>query len=71
VSSDVLARDVSIMIDRVDPTATIDSSLVDIDAGVTATFMVVGAADAVAADFTDPRVLRSANDLVANMQSAG
>jgi beta-mannosidase len=71
VSSDVLARDVSIMIDRVDPAATIDSSLVDIDAGVTATFMVVGAADAVAADFTDPRVLRSANDLVANMQSAG
>lgn len=66
VSSNVIARDVTLLIDRVDREATVDTSLVDIDGGWTVVFQVRGAVDADAADFADPKVLRSANDLVAH-----
>ncbi len=64
VTSDVLARDIVLAIDRVDPDAVVSDGLVTLLAGETAHFVVRGATSASVAAFADPAVLRSANDLV-------
>lgn len=58
-----LARDVTILADRVDPAATVDEALVTLPAGGRASFRVRTTARLSAADLTDPAVLRTANDL--------
>jgi beta-mannosidase len=58
-----LARDVTLLVDRLDPEASVDDALVTLPAGATVTFTVRTAAQLSAADLTGPLVLRSANDL--------
>jgi beta-mannosidase len=58
-----LARDVTLLVDRLDPSARVDDALITLPAGATATFTVRTAARLSAADLTGPLVLRSANDL--------
>jgi beta-mannosidase len=58
-----LARDVTILADRVDPAATVDEALITVPAGGRASFRVRTSARLSAADLTDPAVLRTANDL--------
>ena len=61
----MLVRDVTLLIDKVDPAASVDSGLVTLLPGETWTFHVSGV-DVLDADAVrDPRVLRSANQLVA------
>ncbi|KRD41169.1 beta-mannosidase [Cellulomonas sp. Root930] len=64
VTATSFARDVTLLVDRVDPDAIVDTALVDIPAGTTASFHVRtrGAFDS--ADLTRAPVLRSANDVV-------
>ena len=63
------ARDVFLAVDRVDAAATVDHGLVTLLAGETTTFHVSSSADVDPAAFTDPLVLRSANDLLAGDRS--
>ena len=58
-----LARDVTLLVDRLDPTARVDYALVTLPAGTSATFTVHTTAQLTAAELTGPLVLRSANDL--------
>ncbi|MGW6132587.1 glycoside hydrolase family 2 protein [Cellulomonas sp. NPDC055163] len=60
-----LARDITVLADRVDPAATVDEALVTLPAGGRASFRVRTTARLSAADLTDPAVLRTANDLAA------
>lgn len=64
VTASSFARDVTLLVDRVDPDAIVDTALVDIPAGTTASFHVRtrGAFDP--AELTRAPVLRSANDVV-------
>jgi beta-mannosidase len=64
VTASSLARDVTLLVDRLDPDALVDAALVDLPAGATASFHVRtrGAFDP--ADLTRAPVLRSANDVV-------
>ena len=68
VTTDVLVRDLSLLVDRLDPAATVDDMLVTLLPGETTTFRV-SLPDGVVLDesaFQDSRVLRSANDLRAS-----
>jgi beta-mannosidase len=58
-----LARDVTLLVDRLDPDARVDDALVTLPAGATVTFTVRTAVQLSADDLTGPLVLRSANDL--------
>ncbi|HEY5516239.1 MAG TPA: glycoside hydrolase family 2 protein [Pengzhenrongella sp.] len=58
-----LARDVTLLVDRLDPMARVDDALVTLPAGTSATFTVRTTAQLTAAELTGPLVLRSANDL--------
>jgi beta-mannosidase len=58
-----LARDVTLLVDRLDPMARVDDALVTLPAGTSATFTVHTTAQLTAAELTGPLVLRSANDL--------
>lgn len=58
-----LAREVTLLVDRLDPRATTDRALVTLLPGESAVIRVTGARDADPRAFADPLVLRSANDL--------
>ncbi|KQR10575.1 glycoside hydrolase family 2 protein [Cellulomonas sp. Leaf334] len=58
------ARDVTLLVDRLDPDAVVDTALVDIPAGATASFHVRTRGTFDAAALTRAPVLRSANDVV-------
>jgi beta-mannosidase len=68
VTTDVLVRDLSLLVDRLDPAATVDDMLVTLLPGETTTFVVSLPAGVVLDEtaFQDSRVLRSANDLRAS-----
>ncbi|PZF80804.1 glycoside hydrolase family 2 protein [Jiangella anatolica] len=70
VTAGALVRDLTLLIDRVDPSASVDDGLVTLLPGQSTRFTVIGAVDATLADFRAPAVLRSANDLVANRRRA-
>ncbi|QEO10733.1 glycoside hydrolase family 2 protein [Protaetiibacter larvae] len=66
VTAATLARDVTLLVDKLDPAATIDRGLVTLLPGESVVFRVAGLARVFnAAAFADPRVLRSGNQLVA------
>ncbi|GIJ00126.1 beta-mannosidase [Sediminihabitans luteus] len=58
-----LVRDVSLLVDRAHPDATVDDMLVTLLPGESVTFRVTAPGDVDPAAFTDPLVLRSTNDL--------
>ena len=60
----MLARDVTLLIDKVDPAASVDSGLVTLLPGETWTFRVRGVDSLDAEAVRVPQVLRSANQLV-------
>ena len=64
VTASSVQRDVCLLVDKVDPDATVDDGMVTVLPGETHTFHVLGAVGADPADLTDPRVLRSANQLL-------
>ena len=64
VTAQVLLRDVTLLVDKVHPHATVDRGLVTLLPGESATFRVRGAHGIPAERFSDPAVLRSANQLV-------
>jgi len=63
VVAETLLRDVTLLVDKLHPDATVDSGLVTLLPGESHTFRVRGAG-ADAAAFADPRVLRTGNELV-------
>ncbi len=65
VAAETLLRDVTLLVDKVHPDATVDSGLVTLLPGEAHTFRVRGAGAAAASAFADPRVLRTGNELVA------
>ncbi|NMM17974.1 MAG: hypothetical protein HHJ14_12925 [Cellulomonas sp.] len=66
-----LARDVTLLVDRLDPAARVDDALTTLPAGMSATFTVHTTARLTAAELTSPLVLRSANDLARSRAVAG
>lgn len=64
VTAGTLVRDLTLLVDRIDPAAETDEALVTLLPGETARFTVRGATDAEAAAFSDRLVLRSTNDLI-------
>jgi beta-mannosidase len=69
VTSHGFVRDLSLLVDRLDPDAVVDDMLVTLLPGETATFRVRTDAELAAAAFADPLVLRSANQLCAAVQA--
>ncbi|MFI2755179.1 glycoside hydrolase family 2 protein [Cellulomonas sp. P22] len=63
VTARSLARDVTLLVDRLDPGATVDDALVTLPAGAGVTFWVRTSARLTEADLTSAPVLRTANDL--------
>lgn len=61
-----VVRDILLLVDKVAPDATVDHGLVTLLPGESTVFLVRGASGADAATFAEPRVLRSANQLVAS-----
>ena len=59
-----LVRDITLLVDKLDPAASVDSGLVTLLPGETWTFRVRGVDELDADAVGDPRVLRSANQLV-------
>ena len=59
-----LVRDMTLLVDKLDPAASVDSGLVTLLPGETWTFRVRGVDELDADAVGDPRVLRSANQLV-------
>jgi beta-mannosidase len=70
VTATSLARDVTLLVDRVDPDAVADTALVDIPAGTTASFLVRTRATFDPVALTRAPVLRSANDVVVSRLGA-
>ncbi|MEP6796707.1 MAG: glycoside hydrolase family 2 protein [Lapillicoccus sp.] len=64
VTAEGLQRDVCLLVDKIDPSATVDDQLVTLLPGESHTFQVRSAAMADPAAFLAPRVLRSGNQLV-------
>ncbi len=64
VTAEVLLRDVTLLVDKLHPGATVDQGLVTLLPGESATFRVRGAHGIPAERFSDPGVLCSANQLV-------
>ncbi len=64
VTAQVLLRDVTLLVDKLHPGATVDRGLVTLLPGESATFCVRGAHGIPVERFSDPGVLRSANQLV-------
>ncbi|QDE35573.1 glycoside hydrolase family 2 protein [Microbacterium foliorum] len=64
VTADTIIRDLTLLVDRIDPAAETDRALVTLLPGETARFTVRGASDATPEAFADPLVLRSTNDLL-------
>lgn len=67
VTTDVLVQDLALLVDKIHPDAIVDTMLVTLLPGESVTFEVTvpGAVDLAA--FADPRVLRHANQLVAEV----
>lgn len=65
VSASSLVKDATLLVDLVEPTARVDSSMVTLTAGEEHVFRVTARAGIDPAAFADARVLRTANDLVA------
>ena len=63
VTATSLARDVTLLVDRADPDATVDESLITLPAGRSATLHVRSARQDLASLLTASPVLRSANEL--------
>ncbi|CAN5246846.1 hypothetical protein BH11ACT1_BH11ACT1_10360 [soil metagenome] len=66
-----LARDVTLLVDRLDPAARVDDALVTLPAGTSTTFTVRTTARLTATQLTSPLVLRSANDLAGSRAARG
>ncbi|GAA5038598.1 glycoside hydrolase family 2 protein [Microbacterium fluvii] len=64
ITADALARDVALLVDKVHPEAHAVDGLITLLAGESAEVLVTGAGLLDAAALADPRVLRSANQLV-------
>ncbi|TPX02722.1 glycoside hydrolase family 2 protein, partial [Schumannella luteola] len=64
VTAETLLRDTTLLVDKLDHDATVDSGLVTLLPGEAHTFRVRGAGDADAHAVADPRVLRTGNQLV-------
>ncbi|WP_125774624.1 glycoside hydrolase family 2 protein [Antribacter gilvus] len=64
VTARSLARGVSLLVDRLDPAATVDDQVVDLPAGATITFHVATAQELDAEALVSAPVLRTANDVV-------
>ena len=64
VTADALARDVTLLVDKVDPGAHAADGLVTLLPGESVEILVTGAGTLDATALADPRVLRSANQLV-------
>lgn len=65
VTAHSLARAVTLLVDRLDPDATVDEQVVDLPAGASVTFHVRTILDLDPAALTRAPVLRTANDVVA------
>ena len=65
VTARSLVRDLALLVDKLDPDAEVDTQLVSVPAGGSATFTVRTAVQLDEAALAGPRVLRSANALVA------
>lgn len=63
VTADALAKDVALLADKVAPDAEVDTMLLTLLPGETTVFTVRTTADVQPAAFTDPTVLRTANQL--------
>ena len=63
VTADSLAKDITLLVDRLDPGASVDHGLVTLPAGASATFHVRSAVRGIEHDLTGAHVLRTANDL--------
>ena len=64
VTARSLIRDLTLLVDRLDPEAEVDDALITLLPGERAAFAVRGAADAEPSDFGKRPVLRTLNDLV-------
>jgi beta-mannosidase len=64
VTAATLQRDVTLLADKVDANAVVDEGMLTLLPGESATFRVASAADVDAAQFLEPRVLRTTNQLV-------
>ncbi|CAN5147527.1 glycoside hydrolase family 2 protein [soil metagenome] len=65
-----LVRDLTLLVDKLDPDAVVDAALVTLLPGERAVFTVIGATGVDAAAFDDAAVLRSANDLLPSRELA-
>ncbi|MEJ3404484.1 glycoside hydrolase family 2 protein [Rathayibacter sp. YIM 133350] len=65
VHAETLVRDLTVLIDKVDPDARVDSALVTLLPGESAVFRIRSSQELALEQLTDARVLRSANQLVA------
>jgi len=66
ITADAVAREVTVLVDRVHPDAVADRALMTLLRGERVVVRVEGAPDAQPSDFAHPLVLRSANDVVAS-----
>jgi beta-mannosidase len=66
VTAQSYVRDVFLQVDRIDPGACVDAGLVTLTAGQSAVFAITSDVDVPPEAFLDPRVLRSANQLLAS-----
>lgn len=66
VTADVLVRDLALLVDKVSPEAVVDDMLVTLLPGETHTFHVLLDAEVDASALASPRVVRTANQLVAD-----
>jgi beta-mannosidase len=64
VTAGSLVRDLALLVDKVDPAATVDEMLVTLLPGETAVFTVASDAVGVGQELVSGRVLRTANELV-------
>ena len=63
VMARTLVRDLTLLVDRLDPSASVDEMLVTLLPGERVTFRVTGTVGVSPGSFLDPLVLRSSNDL--------
>lgn len=70
VTASDLTRDLTLLIDKIDPDARVDTALVTLLPGETATFAISTSISIELEDLIDPSVLRNANQLVAFTSNA-
>jgi beta-mannosidase len=70
VSAETLVRDLALLVDKVDPDAVVDDMIVTLLPGETVVFDVTSAAVFDPARLLDPRVLRSANQLLHSSETS-